>query len=105
MPRLDPGRQRSMMPTVPLEIHELFPDEDYRFHLTLRKGDLGAFFSPANPAVLEERRRWLNDDSETVLAQSEGCQPLVREMEANGFQLAAEHTFLEYQYFLIFTVK
>ena len=82
MPRLDPGRQRSMMPTVPLEIHELFPDEDYRFHLTLRKGDLGAFFSPANPAVLEERRRWLNDDSETVLAQSEGCQPLVREMEA-----------------------
>ena len=30
---------------------------------------------------------------------------LVREMEANGFQLAAEHTFLEHQYFLIFTVK
>jgi ubiquinone/menaquinone biosynthesis C-methylase UbiE len=30
---------------------------------------------------------------------------LVREMEANGFQLAAEHTFLGYQYFLIFTVK
>ena len=29
---------------------------------------------------------------------------LVREMEANGFQLAAEHTFLEYQYFLIFKV-
>ena len=30
---------------------------------------------------------------------------LVREMEANGFQLAAEHTFLEYQYFLIFKAK
>lgn len=30
---------------------------------------------------------------------------LVREMEANGFQLATEHTFLEYQYFLIFKVK
>jgi arsenite methyltransferase len=30
---------------------------------------------------------------------------LVREMEANGFQLAAEHTFLDYQYFLVFTVK
>src|ERR1035437_8967251 len=28
---------------------------------------------------------------------------LVREMETNGFQLAAEHTFLQYQYFLIFT--
>jgi arsenite methyltransferase len=30
---------------------------------------------------------------------------LVREMEANGFQLAAEHTLLEYQYFLVFKVK
>ena len=30
---------------------------------------------------------------------------LVREMEANGFQLAAEHTFLEYQYFLVFKVN
>jgi len=30
---------------------------------------------------------------------------LVREMETNGFQLAAEHPFLEYQYFLVFKVK
>ena len=30
---------------------------------------------------------------------------LVREMEANGFQLETEHTFLEYQYFLVFKVK
>ena len=30
---------------------------------------------------------------------------LVREMETNGFQLAAEHTFLEYQYFLIFKAR
>ncbi len=30
---------------------------------------------------------------------------LLREMEANGFQLAAEHTFLEYQYFLVFKVS
>lgn len=30
---------------------------------------------------------------------------LVREMEANGFQVAAEHTLLEYQYFLVFKVK
>ena len=31
-------------------------------------------------------------------------EDLVREMEANGFRLAAEHTFLPYQYFLVFTV-
>lgn len=30
---------------------------------------------------------------------------LVREMETNGFRLAAEHTFLPYQYFLVFKVK
>jgi len=29
---------------------------------------------------------------------------LVQELEAHGFQLTAEHTFLPYQYFLIFTV-
>ena len=32
-------------------------------------------------------------------------EDLVKEMEANGFQLAAERTFLEHQYFLIFKVK
>jgi arsenite methyltransferase len=31
-------------------------------------------------------------------------EDLVRQMEANGFHLAKEHTFLPYQYFLVFTV-
>lgn len=30
---------------------------------------------------------------------------LVRQMETNGFKLAKEHTFLPYQYFLVFTLK
>jgi ubiquinone/menaquinone biosynthesis C-methylase UbiE len=30
---------------------------------------------------------------------------LVKEMDANGFRLETEHTFLPYQYFLIFKVK
>ena len=30
---------------------------------------------------------------------------LVKEMETNGFQVAAEHTFLPYQYFLVFKVN
>ncbi len=30
---------------------------------------------------------------------------LVQEMETNGFRLAAEHMFLEHQYFLVFKVK
>lgn len=32
-------------------------------------------------------------------------EDLVKEMRANGFQVAAEHTFPPYQYFLVFTVK
>lgn len=40
---------------------ELFPDEDHRFHLTLRRGDPAAFFAPSAAAesVLAERRHWL----------------------------------------------
>lgn len=30
---------------------------------------------------------------------------LVKEMEKNGFKVAAEHTFLPYQYFIVFKVK
>jgi arsenite methyltransferase len=30
---------------------------------------------------------------------------LLKEMEENGFKLAAEHTFLPYQYYLVFSVK
>jgi len=30
---------------------------------------------------------------------------LLREMESNGFRLVTEHTFLPYQYFLVFNVK
>ena len=32
-------------------------------------------------------------------------QDLVKQMESNGFRLSKEHTFLPYQYFLIFTPK
>jgi ubiquinone/menaquinone biosynthesis C-methylase UbiE len=32
-------------------------------------------------------------------------EDLVREMEDAGFRLASEHTFLPYQYFLVFTVR
>ena len=32
-------------------------------------------------------------------------EDLIKEMEKNGFRLEAEHTFLPYQYFLVFRVK
>lgn len=30
---------------------------------------------------------------------------VVKQMESNGFKLAAEHTFLPYQYFLVFVMR
>ena len=32
-------------------------------------------------------------------------EDLLKQMQANGFELAKEHTFLPYQYFLVFTVR
>ena len=47
---------------TPLE--DLFPLEDYRFHLTLRRGELREFFAPSlnSETILAERRRWLSAD-------------------------------------------
>lgn len=40
---------------------DLFPDGDYRFHLTLRRAAPAEFFAPRDPggSVLEQRRHWL----------------------------------------------
>ena len=32
-------------------------------------------------------------------------EDLIKQMTSNGFRLAKEHTFLPYQYFLVFVVK
>lgn len=66
---------------MPLPLNELFPQEDYRFHLTLRKGDPEAFFSGASASVLEERVRWLRDDPGRFAAEAKGAEPLVAEFE------------------------
>ena len=38
------------------------------------------------------------------LAMKIGREDLIKQMTANGFRVAAEHTFLPYQYFLVFEV-
>lgn len=44
-----------------MPLADLFPDGDYRFHLTLRRGEPREFFRPrdATGRVRAERRRWL----------------------------------------------
>ena len=39
------------------------------------------------------------------LAMKIAREDLIRQLEANGFRLAQEHTFLPYQYFLVFELK
>ena len=47
-----------------MALADLFPDGDYRFHLTLRRSDPRDFFCAQDPtgAVLAERARWLAAD-------------------------------------------
>lgn len=73
---------------MPLPLSELFPDEDYRFHLTLRKANLGEFFGLPDAAVLAERRRWLDLHAALYAAANDEAGPLLAEFEtvmANWF--------------------
>ena len=65
-----------------LELRQLFPDEDYGFRLTLRKGDLDGFFRQPNSSVLAERRHWLNLDSGRFASALDGAGPLISEFES-----------------------
>lgn len=67
---------------MPLPMAELFPDEDYRFHLTLRKGDMAEFFTQPDPAALDERRLWLDRDFARYGAATSAAGPLLDELAA-----------------------
>lgn len=57
------------------ELERLFPDEDFRLHLTLRRGRPREFLAPrdAGGQVLAERQRWLGSHPERHAAlQPEG---------------------------------
>lgn len=49
------------MSASPSPLAELFPAGDYRFHLTLRRGEPELFFRPqdSSGAILAERARWI----------------------------------------------
>lgn len=66
---------------MPFPLSELFPDRDYRFHLTLRRGDLAEFFGAPSAAVLAERRRWLAGDPARYVVGGPDSAPLVAEAE------------------------
>lgn len=49
-----------------MDLGELFPSGDFRFHLTLRRVAPADFFAPRDPSghLLAERRRWIDADPE-----------------------------------------
>jgi dimethylamine monooxygenase subunit A len=60
---------------------ELFPDGDFRFHLTLRRGEPQEFFRTSDPTghVLSERKRWLADMPKRYSALTPEGSPLLGE--------------------------
>lgn len=61
-----------------MSLAELFPDGDYRFHLTLRRTEPREFFAPrdASGTLLAERARWLAADPERYAAMLPEGEPL-----------------------------
>ena len=53
-----------------MNLSELFPDEDYRFHMALRRGTPQEFFgrTSAHQPLLAERQRWLQCEPQTYSA-------------------------------------
>ena len=62
-------------------LSELFPESDYRFHLTLRRSEPREFFAPRDPGgrVLAERAHWLDAEPQRHAALLPEGEPLVAE--------------------------
>lgn len=64
-----------------MDLADLFPDGDYRFHLTLRREEPRDFFAPRDPSgsMLAERRRWLAEQPARHAALQPEGEPLLAE--------------------------
>lgn len=60
----------------------LFPDADYRHHLSVQRGDLARFFAPRpdHDEVIGERKRWLGDDATSYAAALDSAAPAIAEV-------------------------
>lgn len=64
-----------------MSLAELFPDGDYRFHLTLRRAEPREFFAPRDPTgrVLAERAQSLASEPQRYAAILPEGEPMLRE--------------------------
>jgi dimethylamine monooxygenase subunit A len=65
-----------------MPLAELFPPGDYRFHLTLRRGEQAEFFRArdATGAMLAERRRWIAENPARYTALTREGGALLEEL-------------------------
>ena len=68
------------------ELAALFPTNDFEFGMSLGKGDLPAFFSPASqrPELIAERAHWLSETPEVYLGYEPGADDVTAEFVENG---------------------
>jgi hypothetical protein len=78
--------------SVRTTLERLFPDEDYRFHLRMERGDPASFFAPTplHEQWIAERQSWLRSDPHTYAALLPPGEPLMAEVSElaqswNGF--------------------
>ncbi|HVS52171.1 MAG TPA: heme-dependent oxidative N-demethylase subunit alpha family protein [Opitutaceae bacterium] len=73
------------------ELAALFPDGDYRFHLTLRRGEPAEFFRPRDPAgsIVAERARWIAAAPARYAALTPEGEPLRSEFAALALEWGA----------------
>ena len=83
-----------MPPHMSLTRDQLFPDDDFKFHLRFDRGEPAEFFTPTerNAELIAERRRWLRSEAESCAAVLPEGVPLLEEAALraqrwNGFVL------------------
>jgi hypothetical protein len=82
-----------------MTLADLFPDEDFRFHLRFQRGNPADFFAPTpdHDAVTAERRHWLSTAPDTYSALLPPAEPLLAETldlarAWSAFKPPAHHT-------------
>ena len=78
-----PYRHENATMAGAMSLGDLFPDADYRFHLTLRRGEPADFFRPYDSGghLLAERGRWLATAPARYAALTDEGEPLLLETE------------------------
>jgi hypothetical protein len=74
-----------------MTLPDLFPDEDFRFHMALRRGTVEEFFGPtdANTSLIAERQHWMRAEPQKYLACLPEAAPLLDECVAVAHGIGA----------------